>query len=187
MTQLFAQAFLVPLLPADGEEPAVRYDEERALNVLPDGRPFIEAGGVGGTVTLTKMRSEADDYDTGSDDVRPRPELIVGTETRRVPGEQEDFERRSFLSSMTKTEVRAEPDDEDRDARGDEGFFNLATTTWTFVQAEAEDKDQDRESFGHGGFFDRRPAAGISGGVETDDCWSTDTGLAAVCPARLIP
>jgi hypothetical protein len=187
MTQLFAQAFLVPLLPADGEEPVLRYDEERALTVLPDGRPFIEASGVGETVTLTKMRSEADDYDQASDDARRQPELLVGTETRRVPAEQEDFERRSFLSSMTKTEVRAEPDDEDRDARGDEGFFNLATTTSTFVRAEAEDRDHDEESLRHGGSFDHQPATGIARGVETDDCWSTDQALAVVCPARLIP
>jgi hypothetical protein len=125
VARLFAEAFSVPLLPSDGTEPELRYDEERALNVLPDGRPFIEVGRAGGTETLTEVRSEADDYDeSGHDD-----EVALTTVTK-VASERDD---------VTETSVSREPDDEDRDARGVEGFFSFGTVTKTSVAGEADD------------------------------------------------
>jgi hypothetical protein len=154
VARLFAEAFSVPLLPSDGTEPELRYDEERALNVLPDGRPFIEVGRAGGTETLTEVRSEADDYDeSGHDDevalttvtkvASERDDVTrahLGTQTEtRVPGEKDDFARGAFLGTMTETSVSREPDDEDRDARGVEGFFSFGTVTKTSVAGEADD------------------------------------------------
>jgi hypothetical protein len=42
--RLFAERFLVPVRDDPEPEPAVRYDETRAINVTADGRPVVELG-----------------------------------------------------------------------------------------------------------------------------------------------
>jgi hypothetical protein len=105
---LFVEQFLVVPLEPDCTEPPLRYDEQRHLNVLADGRAFIETGGAGLTQTLTEVRAEQDDFDRPDDDAAAlstltkirregddmaRDVLLFATETRQVPGEREDFAR----------------------------------------------------------------------------------------------
>jgi hypothetical protein len=128
MSRLFAEAFIVPVAEPDGEPPRYAYDERRDVNVLDDGRPVVEAAAVGETYTLTEVRAEREDRDAddraaldmetltkvareGSD--RDATELLLGTETRQVPGEREDFLR--DLDGGTHTAVRAEAEDFARD------------------------------------------------------------------------
>lgn len=203
MTRLFAEAFLVPLSPEEAQGPELRYDEDRALNVLPDGRPFIAMGDVGGTATTTRVRSEADDYDQPRDD-----NALPLSSITKVKAERDDFARDSSVGTCTDTAVRSEPDDEDRDARaGDgffslgtvtkssiggepddadrdaraaDGFFSLATVTHTFVRAEAEDADRDAAPFGF------RPTRTTSVKRKSDDSWSEHAEARRV-PTRLTP
>ena len=134
MSRLFAEAFVVPLLAGELEEPAVRYDENRGLNVLPDGRPFLAVGQAGGTDTFTEVRGEADDADRAGDQGS-----VTLTTVTKVKAERDDFARGASLGTSTDTRVRNEPDDEDRAARAADGFFNLGTATKTSVRAEAAD------------------------------------------------
>jgi hypothetical protein len=205
MSRLFAEAFLTPLLPDDTEEPDVRYDEDRALNVLADGSPFIAVGQRGGTVTFTEVRNEADDADPEGDNC-----AVTLTTVTKVKAERDDFARGASLGTSTETRVRNEPDDEDRDARAADGVFNLATwtatkssvgtepddqdrdiisddgsphletVTQTFVRAEAEDDDRD-------GVMSLGPTTKTSVKGEADDFWSEDDALLPrVGPARLV-
>ncbi len=130
MTRLFVEQLLVPLLAADRPEPELRYDEERHLNVTPDGLPFVEMGSVGGTSTETRIRTEADDFDqAGHEDgaalstvTKVQSErddfaieaVALATETA-VPREKGDFARELRLATVTA--VGGEPDDDDLDAR----------------------------------------------------------------------
>jgi hypothetical protein len=114
MRRLFAEAFLVPLLDPEQGEPELRYDEERCLNVMRDGRPFIDTGCAGRTDTLTEVRAEQDDFDRSDDEdvfgrldtitkVRAEgddfvsPTVMFATETRRAPGERDDFSRSEIM------------------------------------------------------------------------------------------
>jgi hypothetical protein len=128
------------VLPDDSDEPDVRYDEDRALNVLPDGSPFIAVGQMGGTVTLTEVRNEADDADPEGDN-----RAVTLTTVTKVKAERDDFARGASLETSTITRVRNEPDDEDRDARAADGAFNLATWTATKSSVGTEPDDQDRD------------------------------------------
>jgi hypothetical protein len=153
MRRLFAEAFLVSLLDPEQDEPVLHYDEERALTLLSDGRPFIETGHAGRafagrTDTLTEVRAEQDDFDAPDDDtdmlaqlstltkVRAErddfasPEVMFATETRQAPGEQDDF-CRSEANMGTETAVGGESDDF---ARGER-----AVGTQTFVRRESDD------------------------------------------------
>jgi len=59
---LFVDRLLVaPSAPEP--EPPSRYDEERDLTVLDDGRPLVEASAVAGTETFTKNDGERGDAD----------------------------------------------------------------------------------------------------------------------------
>ena len=138
--QLFAAAFAVPLLEGFGDEPPTHYDERRQLNVLADGRVAVEMGGARGrTDTLTEVRGEQDDFDRPDDEdhgvgldtlthVKGEADdfartLLLGTETRQLPGERDDFARgtdwpdgdaarmKLVPNLDTKTSVRAEADD----------------------------------------------------------------------------
>jgi hypothetical protein len=153
MRRLFAEAFLVPLLDPEQDEPVLHYDEGRALNLLSDGRPFIETGHAGRgfagrTDTLTEVRAEQDDFDAPDDDgdmlaqlstitkVRAErddfasPEVMFATETRQAPGERDDF-CRSEIALSTETAADGEADDF---ARGER-----AAGTQTFVRRESDD------------------------------------------------
>jgi hypothetical protein len=142
MTNLFAEIFVVPTLPGDSEEVATRYDEDRALNVLPDGRPVIEMGHAGGTVTLTEAGGESDDNDPPGDD-----RLFALTTVTKVKAERDDFARTTNVSTTTATRVRDEADDVDRDARASECAFTPGTLTHTSVKPEADDSDRAARSF----------------------------------------
>jgi hypothetical protein len=125
MPRLFAEAFLVPVAEPDSEPASYTYDEQRAINVLADGQPVVEAAvAIDETSTLTEVRAEHEDRAAlametltkiareGTD--RAAPELLLGTETRRAPGEREDFVR--DLDGGTHTAVRAEAEDFPRDS-----------------------------------------------------------------------
>lgn len=129
MRRLFAEAFLDPRV-SSGPEPELRYDEERCLNVMADGRPFIVAAcagrtptpaegrieqnnrdhpGVGGAEglfggldTITKVLGERDDFASSG--------VTVATETRQAPGERDDFARGEIACS-TETDAQGEDDD----------------------------------------------------------------------------
>jgi hypothetical protein len=147
MRRLFAEAFLVSLLDPEHPEPELRYDEERSLNVLVDGRPFIETGAAGRSDTLTEVRAEQDDYDRPEDDrglgaletitkVKSEREdfvsstIMFATETRRAPGERDDFARDETPSEY-----------EDTFGVQDRGFARAEQIggTQTFVRRERED------------------------------------------------
>jgi len=138
MSRLFAEEFVVPLLPGEPEAAEVRYDETYALNVLPDGRPFIAASQAGGTVTLTKVRDEASDADAPGDAGSPTLRITTKIDTEYV-----DFAPNASLGTTTDTRVREEADDADRDARSGEDFFHLGTETRTSVREEADDMDRN--------------------------------------------
>ncbi|MGO9319681.1 MAG: hypothetical protein ACLQBY_02595 [Solirubrobacteraceae bacterium] len=59
---LFAERFLVTPVGPEPPEPA-GYDEAQGISVTADGRPFIEAGAVLATRTLTEAEGEGDDDD----------------------------------------------------------------------------------------------------------------------------
>jgi hypothetical protein len=171
MRRLFAETFAVPLLEPDSPEPEMRYDEDRCLNVLPDGRAFIETGLCGrGVDTLTEVRSEQDDFDRGDarlvfgkldtftkvrregDDYESRL-LTLATETR-APGERDDFARgdtdpvdhRFALGEQvagTQTFVRREQDD----------FARAESWAGTQTAVRSEADDFTSECVSH----DRRP------------------------------
>jgi hypothetical protein len=137
--RLFAETFAVPLLEPDSPEPEMRYDEDRCLNVLPDGRAFIETGLSGrGADTLTEVRAEQDDFDRG-DARQVSGRLDTFTKVRR---EGDDYESR-LLTLATETRAPGERDDF---ARGDtdpvDHRFALGehgTGTQTFVRREQDD------------------------------------------------
>lgn len=124
MSSLFAEAFLVPIAEPDGELPRYTYDERRAVNVFDGGEPVVEVA-IAEMSTLTKIRTEREDRASlametitkvareGSDR-SVAPDAILGTETRQIPGEREDFLRN--LDVGTNTAVRAEAEDFARDA-----------------------------------------------------------------------
>lgn len=133
MGSLFAEAFSVSPLPDEGEAPALRYDEERALNVLPGGQPFVEMHRAGDTVTLTEVRNEIDDFDRPGED-----ELLALDTVTKVRGERQDYAR-DELTDGTQTRVRGEKDD------FASGWSIGGTMTKTFVRAEADDTDPGTE------------------------------------------
>lgn len=94
MVELFAEAFLESLQEPDHQEPEHRYDEDRSLCVLADGRVYVEHAAVGDTQTSTKAVGEHDDRD---DDI-----------ITEVRGEGDLF---SVAADGTHTAIRGEADD----------------------------------------------------------------------------
>lgn len=164
MPRLFAEAFLTPLLPDDGDAPEVRYDEARALNVLADGSPIIAIGHAGGTDTFTEVRNEADDADP-EDSGR---HLTLTTITK-VKAERDDFARGARVGTSTVTRIRNEPDDEDRDARTRDGADSLATWTTTKSSVGTEPDDQDRDIATDEGFVPMTTITRTAVRAEADD------------------
>jgi hypothetical protein len=158
MRRLFAETFAVPLLEPDSPEPEMRYDEDRCLNVLPDGRAFIETGLCGGGGdTLTEVRSEQDDFDRG-DARQLSGKLDTFTKVRR---EGDDYESR-LLTLATETRAPGERDDfargdtdpvDHRFALGEQvaGRAESWADTHTAVRGEADDFTSEC------GSHDRRP------------------------------
>jgi hypothetical protein len=133
MPRLFAEAFLVSPAEPDSEPPACAYDERRAVNVLADGRPVVGVAAIGETTTLTGLvQEEKEDSDVHADDAalaletltkiarevpdRDATELLLGTETRQLPGEREDFLR--DLDGGSHTAIQAEAEDFAHDISG---------------------------------------------------------------------
>jgi len=143
MRSLFVEKLLVAPLEPDRPLPELHYDEQRCMNVLPDGRPLIETGLDGRTDTLTEVRAEQDDYDRPEEDDRllvletttkVKPEgdgfasLLLATETRQAP-ENDDFAR-GELSCATETAIGGEADDFARAeyAHDDERLLSRSST-----------------------------------------------------------
>jgi hypothetical protein len=95
---LFADRFLVTPTGPEPPEPA-GYDEARGISVAADGRPFIEAGAVLATRTLTEAEGE------GGDDDDDRLPGIRGAESLDA----------QLLATRTATFVDAEEADTDED------------------------------------------------------------------------
>jgi hypothetical protein len=142
--EYFVENFLQPLA-AGGRQPSFRYDEDRALNVMSDGRALVDVELEGGTVTFTKAEGERDDSDR---DREPTTVTMV---------EAEGFDHTALTAlragTITLTEANAEATDADEDedisqlrcrptagpAEGSLGL--LGTMTGTRVDAEQTDVD----------------------------------------------
>jgi hypothetical protein len=139
MRSLFVEKLLVAPLEPNGVVPELRYDEQRCMSVLPDGRPLIETGLDGRTDTLTEVRAEQDDYDRPEEGDR----LLVLETTTKVKREGDDI-----AALLLATETRQAPENDDF-ARGE-----LSCATETAIGGEADDfaraeyahGDQDRPS-----------------------------------------
>lgn len=116
MSSLFAAAFARPL-DEPGLGPTLRYDTERALSVLPDGRPYVGVALTGETETFTKADGEQDDRDDDEKvitlvnnevDACSGPTDSLGT---RAKGETDRWASAPELKTVT--EVKAESDDFD--------------------------------------------------------------------------
>ena len=110
------------------------YDEDTDLSYVKDSQgrlvPYVEAGRVVSTATLTKVRVESTDTDPEDDDAR-----FFGN-----------------LSTVSMTRIRAESTDTDPDDDNARFFGNLATESATFVQMESTDtdpEDDDARFFGN--------------------------------------
>lgn len=125
--RLFASNFTVPLLPP-GKETPFSYDEDRALNVKPDGKPVVESSGATATGTITEVRAEASDRD----DVE-----ALGTITKAA-GEASD--RTAIIA--TQTRIRGERSDHVEDQpsnRGQRGVPAILLGTHTAGPGEPTD------------------------------------------------
>lgn len=126
MTRLFVERLLIaPEAPATPGSEYV-YDKTRSLNVDAAGLPAVAAGGFGDTLSQTYVDTEKEDRDavegsaldtvtkvrTESADADAM-DFVLGTETRQVPNEREDFAR--DLDGGTRTSVKREADDFARD------------------------------------------------------------------------
>jgi hypothetical protein len=136
----FVENFLQPL--EEGEpQPQIRYDEERGLNVMADGRALVDIELDGGTVTGTKASGEQDDADRD-----PEPTTVT-----MVQSEGYDYAAQvaaAQAGTITLTEANAEATDADGDedisqflrppaGRSTEGELGLlGTVTHTATHAE---------------------------------------------------
>lgn len=106
------ERFLQPL--RDGEPGLeTRFDEERGLNILSDGRALVDVGLDGGTITGTRASGERDD-----DDRDPEPTTVTMVQA-------EGYDDHNALAELVRagtitfTEANAESSDVD-----DEGEFS---------------------------------------------------------------
>jgi len=145
--EFFVENFLHPL--EEGEpQPPTRYDEERGLNVMSDGRALVDIELEGGTVTGTKAGGEQDDADRD-----PEPTTVT-----MVQAEGYDYMAQAAAvqaGTITLTEANAEATDADEDEdisqllpsslsveRSKEWTLGLlGTITNTAVDAESSDFD----------------------------------------------
>ena len=144
--EYFVENFLQPLGEGD-PQPVIRYNEERSLNVMSDGRALVDIELEGGTVTGTKAGGEQDDADR---DREPTTVTLVQSEgydyTAQVAAVQ--------AGTVTLTEANAEATDADEDddlqfmrsvsptERSTEWILGLlGTITKTAVDAESSDVD----------------------------------------------
>lgn len=149
---LFAEASLVPVAEPESPAPTWRYDESAGMNVRADGLPFVETGIAGATETLTEVRAEQDDFDRPDEDRAFRPDtgtkvrhesddfsrVMLGTETRSMPGEQDDFARAEHALG-TETAIGGEADDFAQKSRGVSAGDGWDGDTKTSVRSEADD------------------------------------------------
>jgi hypothetical protein len=107
---LFVDRFLVTQ-SAPTPEPPSRYDEERDLTVLVDGRPVVEASVFVGTDTFTKNEGERDDADFSLTD-----QVASGTHTQTaVYAEREDDDAPTASWGGTQLDTRDFPGDVEQD------------------------------------------------------------------------
>jgi len=138
----FVENFLTPL----EEGTAVlesHYDEERGLNVTPDGRALIDLGFEGGTVTGTKAMGEQEDRD---DDL----ETFTAVEAEGFDHHTAYGDRGlPSAGTMTMTRADAERDDADEDlaqllvasSPEEPSRRLLGTVTNTAFEVESSDVD----------------------------------------------
>ena len=127
MTTLFAETFLAPIVEPSGGGLSFRYDEQRAINVLPDGRPVVEAASTYGVQTLTEVRSERDDFEAARvtfsmetvtkvrSEANDRDAADLGLVARESRATVARDAFRPDLDGGTHTRIRAEADDFARD------------------------------------------------------------------------
>jgi hypothetical protein len=143
----FVENFLQPLEEGDFLPP-IRYDEERSLNVMSDGRALVDIELEGGTVTGTKAGGEQDDADR---DREPTTITLVQSEGVDYTAQAAAVQ----AGTVTLTEANAEATDADEDddisqlqhsslpvERSTEWTLGLlGTITNTAVEAESSDVD----------------------------------------------
>ena len=103
------QLFVERLLAAVGPEtplPPHRYDEDRALTLLADGRPLVEVDATGELGTVTKLAGEMRDSDS--------PSLATTTTMTFVQNEAEDRDTASLWGG-TQLDTRRLPADVEQD------------------------------------------------------------------------
>jgi hypothetical protein len=108
---LFAERFLVRPLGSEPPEPA-GYDEAQGISVTADGRPFIEAGAVLATRTLTEAEGEGGDDDEdrvpGVRGAEPVDAQLLATRTATfVDAEGADTDEGSPAPMALHTDTRA--------------------------------------------------------------------------------
>jgi hypothetical protein len=108
---LFAERFLVAPVGSEPPEPA-GYDEARDISVAADGRPFIEAGAVLATRTLTEAEGEGGDDDDdrlpGGRSAESVDAQLLATRTATfVDAEGLDTDEDSLATMALHTDTRA--------------------------------------------------------------------------------
>jgi len=103
------QLFVERLLSAGGPETALpphRYDENRAVTLLTDGRPLVEVDATGELSTVTRLAAEMRDSDS--------PSLATTTTMTFVQNEAEDRDAPSLWGG-TQLDTRRFPADVEQD------------------------------------------------------------------------
>jgi hypothetical protein len=103
------QLFVERLLSAPGSETALppqRYDEDRAVTLLTDGRPVVEVDAPAELSTVTKLAGEMRDTDS--------PSLTSTTTQTFIQNEAEDRDAPSLWGG-TQLDTRGLPADVERD------------------------------------------------------------------------
>lgn len=108
---LFAERFLVTPIGPEPPEPA-GYDEAQGISVTADGRPFVEAGAVLATRTLTEAEGEGGDNDEdrvpGVRGAKSVDAQLLATRTATfVDAERADTNEDSLATMTLHTDTRA--------------------------------------------------------------------------------
>lgn len=133
----------------DGDpQPETRFDEERGLNVLLDGRALVDIGLDGGTVTGTKAVAEQDDADRD-----PEPTTVTLVQAEGFDHTAQTESARAGTITLTEATSEATDADEDEDLSflhgasitgqhaGERKPGLTGTMTHTAVEAESSDVD----------------------------------------------
>jgi hypothetical protein len=146
---LFAERFLVVPVGDELPEPA-GYDETRSISIAADGRPFIEAGAVVATRTLTEAEAEGADDDEGYGSASGRasnanPQFLATRTATFVDAEGQDTDEDRLAALPLHTDTRAageKPDAPFRTAApGEPVDYDAVAFLGTVTKAAGESSD----------------------------------------------